>query len=70
MNPWLKDRAVHVLIYGTIILGIGFALYKLFLQPTSKNSTLYTAPSTSSHAIELGAPSYAPLSCASIRVAK
>lgn len=39
MNPvlakWLKDRSVNVMIYGTVILTVGFALYSAFLKPTS-----------------------------------
>jgi len=35
MSAWLKDRAVNVIIYGTIILTIGFVLYKLFLAPST-----------------------------------
>lgn len=66
MNQWIKDRAVNVLIYGTIILTIGFAGYKLFLQPT--NRTVYTAPSTHNHTLEN--PKYAPFSCARIVVDK
>jgi hypothetical protein len=60
MNQWLKDRVIHVLIYGTIILGIGFSLYSVFLKPT--NRTVYTAPSTHMHTLE-GLKVY-PLSCA------
>lgn len=72
MNPtlvsWLKDRSVNVIIYGTIILTIGFALYKIFLSPSTKNSNLYTAPSSNNHLVEN--PNYAPLSCATIKVVK
>ena len=35
MNEWIKDRAVNVLIYGVIILGVGFMLYSAFLKPTT-----------------------------------
>lgn len=35
---WIKDRLINVLIYGTIILAIGFALYSAFLKPTTKTS--------------------------------
>lgn len=68
MNAWLKDRAVNVLIYGTIILAVGFALYKVFIQPTNKTSTVYTAPSEHVHYLE-GAK-YAPLSCARMTLPK
>lgn len=33
---WVKARTVNVLIYGTIILGVGFMLYSAFLKPTQK----------------------------------
>jgi hypothetical protein len=35
-SQWLKDRAINTLIYGTLILGIGFMLYSAFLKPTQK----------------------------------
>ena len=39
MNPalakWLADRGVNLMIYGVIILAVGFALYSAFLKPTS-----------------------------------
>jgi hypothetical protein len=36
---WIKDRAVNCLIYGTVILGIGFVLYSAFLKPTTTQKT-------------------------------
>lgn len=32
---WVGERFLHVLIYGVIILGIGFMLYSAFLKPTN-----------------------------------
>lgn len=39
---WLGERALHVIIYGAIILGVGFLLYSAFLKPTSNNSNKNT----------------------------
>lgn len=39
MIDWLKDRVINLLIYGTIILAIGFALYSAFLKPTTTQKT-------------------------------
>lgn len=64
--PWIKDRLINVLIYGIIILTIGFALYKVFIQPTNKTSTVFTAPSEHKHYLE-GAQ-YAPFSCAKVTI--
>lgn len=67
-KQWIKDRAVNVIIYGTVILSIGFALYKLFLAPSSSNHSLYTAPSTTNSSVGTWTP--APFSCATIKVQK
>ena len=72
MNPafvlWLKNRSINVIIYGAVILGIGFALYKLFLAPSVTNRSLYTAPSTTNSSVGTWTPS--PFSCATIKVSK
>ena len=46
MNPlllkvikWVGERALHVIIYGAIILTIGFSLYSAFLKPTTTQNT-------------------------------
>ena len=39
MITWLKDRVINVLIYGTIILAVGFMLYSAFLKPTNTQRT-------------------------------
>lgn len=39
MIQWLKDRAINALIYGVIILTVGFLLYSAFLKPTSNQKT-------------------------------
>lgn len=33
-SQWFKNRVINSLIYGTIILGVGFMLYSAFLKPT------------------------------------
>ncbi len=39
MNPiflkWVKNRSVNLMIYGSVILTLGFVLYSAFLKPTS-----------------------------------
>lgn len=65
---WIKDRVINVIIYGTVILSIGFALYKLFIAPSIINRSLYTAPSTTNSSVGTWTP--APFSCATIRVSK
>lgn len=61
---WLKARLINGSFYLVIILAVLLGLYKLFLAPTSK--TVNTAPST--HVLDN--PTYAPMSCARIIVAK
>lgn len=65
---WLKERGINVVIYGTIILTVGFALYKLFLQPTNKTNTVYSADSKPVNL--LGDARISPFSCARIVVQK
>ena len=65
---WLKDRAINVFIYGTIILAIGFGLYKIFLQPTNKTNNVYSADSRPISLLENSRIS--PFSCAKIVVDK
>lgn len=65
---WIKDRAINVFIYGTIILAVGFALYKVFLQPTNKTNNVYSADSKPVNL--LGDAKIAPFSCARIQVLK
>lgn len=61
---WVGTRFLHLLIYGTIILGVGFGLYKVFLQKTSISNTTYTQPVVQNHYNEQA--KYAPFSCARI----
>lgn len=67
-TQWLKERGINVVIYGTIILTVGFALYKLFLQPTNKTNNVYSADSRPLSLLESSRIS--PFSCARIVVAK
>lgn len=36
---WVGERFLHVVIYGAIILGVGFFLYSAFLKPTTTQNT-------------------------------
>jgi len=65
---WMKERFFNLLIYGTIILSVGFALYRLFLQPTNKTNTVYSADSKPISL--LGDARISPFSCARIVVQK
>lgn len=60
VGQWLGERFLHLVIYGSIILGIGFFLYSSFLKPTNK--TIYTQPVTQKY----DQSHYAPFSCAKI----
>lgn len=68
MNSWIKDRIINVAIYGTIILAVGFALYKVFLQPTNKTNNIYR--DGSKPVSLLGDAKISPFSCARIVVQK
>lgn len=40
---WVGERFLHVVIYGAIILGMGFFLYSAFLKPTTSQKTTNNA---------------------------
>ena len=61
---WTGERALHLIIYGTIILSIGFLLYSAFLKPTNNQKTTVQAGGTVNHYNEQAR--YAPFSCARI----
>ncbi|OPZ89051.1 MAG: hypothetical protein BWY74_02892 [Firmicutes bacterium ADurb.Bin419] len=67
-SQWMKERLQNLFIYGTIILAIGFGLYKIFLQPTNKTNNVYSADSRPLSLLESSRIS--PFSCARIVVAK
>lgn len=43
---WVGERFLHVVIYGAIILGVGFLLYSAFLKPTNTQRTVVQAGGT------------------------
>ena len=61
---WLGQRFLHVLIYGAIILSVGFLLYSAFLKPTNNQKTTVQAGGVVNHYNEQA--KYAPFSCARI----
>ena len=46
---WIGERFLHVIIYGAIILGVGFFLYSAFLKPTSSQKTTVEAGGTANY---------------------
>lgn len=44
---WLKDRIINLIIYGTIIIVVGFLLYSAFLKPTTTSNSRQQASNIS-----------------------
>ena len=63
---YLIERLKNGAIYIPITLFCAFLGYKLFLAPTTKNDSLYTAPTTNYSSVGTWNP--APGSCASIKI--